>query len=144
MSCPRSPTSPPRTRPGAPQVWAGIENNIGFDWEAGDKAKAEELIAKAAHVTRLTVVNNRVVVASMEARAAVAEYDEAEGKFTLHCGTQGSWLVKDLLGGQRLQAAAGEVPRRHAGCRRRLRHEALPLRRVRAGLHGRAARSSAR
>ena len=83
--------------PGAPKVWDGIESNICFDWEAGDKAKAEALISAAAHVTRLTVVNNRVVVASLEGRAATAEYDPAEGKFTLHCGTQGSWLVKNLL-----------------------------------------------
>ncbi|HYI83033.1 MAG TPA: xanthine dehydrogenase family protein molybdopterin-binding subunit [Acetobacteraceae bacterium] len=86
-------------RPGAPKVWDGIENNICFEWEAGDGAKADGLIGKAAHVTRLTVVNNRVVVASMEGRAAAAEYDEGEGKFTLHCGTQGSWLVKELLSG---------------------------------------------
>jgi carbon-monoxide dehydrogenase large subunit len=83
--------------PGAPKVWDGVENNVVFDWEAGDKAKADELIGKAAHVTRLTVVNNRVVVASLEGRAATAEYDAAQGKFTLHCGTQGSWLVKQLL-----------------------------------------------
>src|SRR3712207_8184308 len=60
------------------------------DWEAGDKAKADEMFAQAAHVTRLTVVNNRVVVASMEVRAAAAEYDRAEGKFTLYAGTQRS------------------------------------------------------
>jgi len=83
--------------PGAPRVWDEIPNNIVFDWEAGDKAKADEMFAKAAHVARLTVVNNRVVVASMEVRAAAAEYDKAEGKFTLYAGTQGSWLVKGLL-----------------------------------------------
>jgi aerobic carbon-monoxide dehydrogenase large subunit len=83
--------------PGAPRVWDEIPNNIVFDWDAGDKAKADEMVAKAAHVTRLTVVNNRVVVASMEVRAAAAEYDKAEGKFTLYAGTQGSWLVKNLL-----------------------------------------------
>jgi len=83
--------------PGAPLVWDNIPNNICFDWEAGDKAKADSLFAQAAHVTRLTVVNNRVVVSSMETRAATAEYDQATGKFTLYCGTQGSWLVKDLL-----------------------------------------------
>jgi carbon-monoxide dehydrogenase large subunit len=85
------------TEPGQPQVWDGAPNNICFDWEAGDKAKAEELIAGAAHVTKLTVVNNRIVVASMEPRAAVAAYDAATGRFTLHTNTQGSWLVKDLL-----------------------------------------------
>jgi len=38
----------------------------------------------AAHVTRLTVVNNRIVVNSMEARAAVADYDKASDRFTSH------------------------------------------------------------
>jgi carbon-monoxide dehydrogenase large subunit len=85
--------------PGAPTVWEGAAGNIAFDWEAGDAAKTEELIRGAAHVTRLTVVNNRVVVASMEGRAAAASYDKAEEKFTLYAGTQGSWLVKNLLAG---------------------------------------------
>jgi carbon-monoxide dehydrogenase large subunit len=83
--------------PGAPLVWDSVPDNICFDWEAGDKQKAADLITGAAHVTRLTVVNNRIVVASMEVRAATAEYDQAQGKFTLYCGTQGSWLVKGLL-----------------------------------------------
>ena len=83
--------------PGAPQVWHTAPGNICFDWEAGDAAKTEALIAEAAHVTRLTVVNNRVVVASMEGRACLAEYDGGSGRFRLHAGTQGSWLVKNLL-----------------------------------------------
>ena len=83
--------------PGQPQIWDGAKNNTCFDWEAGDKAKADALFAQAAHVTRLTVVNNRVVVASMEGRACAAEYDAASGRYTLYAGTQGSWLVKNLL-----------------------------------------------
>jgi carbon-monoxide dehydrogenase large subunit len=81
--------------PGVPQVWDTAKNNICFDWEAGDKAKADAAFARAAHVTKLTVVNNRVIVASMEARAAVAAW-EGE-RLTLHTNTQGSWLVKNLL-----------------------------------------------
>jgi carbon-monoxide dehydrogenase large subunit len=83
--------------PGVPQVWPEAKNNIAFDWAIGDKAKADELFAKAAHVTRLTVVNNRIVVASMEARAALADYDASSGRWTLRANTQGGWLVKDLL-----------------------------------------------
>ncbi|UFN50608.1 xanthine dehydrogenase family protein molybdopterin-binding subunit [Roseomonas sp. OT10] len=85
------------TDPGQPQVWEEAANNTVFDWEAGEKAKADALFEKAAHVTTLTVVNNRIVVSSMEGRAALASYDAAEGKFTLHAGTQGSWHVKDML-----------------------------------------------
>ena len=43
------------------------------------------------------MVNNRIVVSSMEARAAIAEYDSASGRWTLYANTQGGWLVKDLI-----------------------------------------------
>jgi carbon-monoxide dehydrogenase large subunit len=82
---------------GQPQVWPEVANNRVFDWEIGDRARTEALFAEAAHVTRLTVVNNRIVVSSMEARAALAVYDAAEEKWTLHTNTQGGWLIKSLL-----------------------------------------------
>ncbi len=85
------------TQPGQPQIWPSAPNNTCFDWHAGDRQKTDALFASAAHVTRLTVVNNRVVVASMEARAAVAEYDPAKAHWTLTTNTQGSWLVQNLL-----------------------------------------------
>jgi carbon-monoxide dehydrogenase large subunit len=44
------------------------------------------------------VVNNRIVVASMEARAAIADYDPATGRWTLYANTQGGWLLKNLIG----------------------------------------------
>jgi len=85
------------TEPGAALVYDDVPNNLVFDWEIGQKAKTDELFAAAAHVTKLTVVNNRIVVASMEARAALAEYDPAAEKFTLRTNTQGGWLLKDLM-----------------------------------------------
>ncbi len=84
--------------PGVPLVWSDVPNNISFDWEIGDKAATDAMFARAAHVTRLTVVNNRVVVASMEARAAIADYDPATGRWALYANTQGGWLIKNLLG----------------------------------------------
>ena len=95
--------------PGAALVWDEVGSNVAFDWETGDKAKAEALVQQAAHVTRLTVVNNRVIVASMEGRAAIAEYDAAAEKFTLTCGTQGSWLVKGLLAGNVFKVAPEKI-----------------------------------
>ncbi len=70
-------------------VWPNVKNNVVFDWKTGDKARTDELFAQAGHVTRLTVVNNRVIVNSMEARAAIGEYDQANGKWTLTTNTQG-------------------------------------------------------
>ncbi len=84
---------------GAPLVWPDVPRNVVFDWEIGDKAKTDELFAGAEHVTRLTVVNNRIVVSSMEARAAIADYDLSAGRWTLYANTQGGWLVRDLIKG---------------------------------------------
>ena len=83
--------------PGQPAVWPEAARNICFDWEVGDRDEVEKLFRQAAHTTRLTVVNNRVVVSSMEARAAVGQYDAASGRFTLTTNTQGVWLVKEQL-----------------------------------------------
>ncbi len=76
-------------------VWPQAPGNVAFDWEIGDKSKTDALFTEAAHVTQLTVVNNRVIVASMEARAAAAEFKD--GRFTLYTNTQGSWSIKSTL-----------------------------------------------
>ena len=82
---------------GAAKVWDDMAGNQAFDWEIGNKDETEALFARAAHVTRLTVVNNRVVASSMEARAAQAEYDSETGRWTLRTNSQGGWLLKDLM-----------------------------------------------
>ena len=82
--------------PGQPQVWEAAAGNKVFDWDIGQKDLTDEFFAKAAHVTRLTVVNNRIVVSSMEARAALAVFEG--GRFTLRTNTQGGWLLKGILG----------------------------------------------
>ena len=79
-------------------VWPEIKHNLAFDWEIGDKAATEAEFARAAHVTKLTIVNNRIVVNSIEARAALADFDPATGRWTLYANTQGGWLVKNLIG----------------------------------------------
>ena len=52
--------------PGQPLVWPQVANNVAFVWETGDKARTEELFGQAAHVTKIDVVNNRVIVNSLE------------------------------------------------------------------------------
>ena len=51
------------------------------------RAAVEAAFASAAHVTRLNLLNSRVVVNAMEPRAAVASYDGA--RFTFYVGSQG-------------------------------------------------------
>ncbi|MFN5522342.1 xanthine dehydrogenase family protein molybdopterin-binding subunit, partial [Bradyrhizobium sp.] len=77
------------TRPGAPQLYDHIPNNVALDYHYGDTAKIEEAFAKAAHVTRLDIVNTRVAVVSMEPRVALAAFDGKTERFTLQVPTQG-------------------------------------------------------
>jgi carbon-monoxide dehydrogenase large subunit len=84
-------------KPGAPQLYDDVPGNVALDYLYGDPAKVAEAFAKAAHVTRLDLVNNRVVVSAMEPRAAVAGYDAASSRFTLHVGCQGAFGMKGQL-----------------------------------------------
>jgi len=84
---------------GAPQLFDRIPGNIVFDWDndMGDAKATEAAFAKAVRVVSLELVNNRVVVNSMEPRNAIAEYDAASGRSTLYTATQGPHFVRDPL-----------------------------------------------
>jgi aerobic carbon-monoxide dehydrogenase large subunit len=83
--------------PGRPQVWEQAKGNLAFDWGIGDAGAVAAAAAGARHTVRLTLVNNRVVVNSMEPRGAVGEYDGGEHAYTLWSSTQGSHFVRNLL-----------------------------------------------
>jgi len=83
---------------GAPQVWEHIPGNVCFDIGAGsDKAAVDAAIAGAAHVTRLELVNNRIVANPIEPRAALADYDVASGRSTLYTPSQGPHVIHGQL-----------------------------------------------
>src|SRR2546428_4218106 len=78
----------PATAQGAPSLHAGVARNRAYDWECGDAEATARAIATAAHVTRLALVDNRLVTCFMEPRAALAEWDDGAGRYTLHAGLQ--------------------------------------------------------
>jgi carbon-monoxide dehydrogenase large subunit len=102
-------------RDGAPQLFDDVPNNVALDYLFGDPAKVQEAFAKAAHVSRLDLVNNRLVVSAMEPRAALADYDAAREHFTLHVGCQGVFGMKGQLAdimaiaGDKLRVLTGNV-----------------------------------
>jgi len=85
------------TQPGAPKVWDHVPNNVAFDWEKGDRAAVEAAMAGAHRVVKLRIVNNRVIVNSMEARACVAEYDAAKDRVTLYTSCQSVHGLRNQL-----------------------------------------------
>jgi aerobic carbon-monoxide dehydrogenase large subunit len=83
----------------APQLFEEIPGNLVFDWDndTSDFAATEAAFAKAAHITRLEIINNRVVANSMEPRNAIGDWDADAGRPVLYTGTQGSHFVRDPL-----------------------------------------------
>src|SRR5712691_6705428 len=81
-------------RPGAPLIHSEAPGNVALDYHYGDAGEVAAAFAKAAHVTRLELVNSRVVVSAMEPRAAIGVYDPASGRFTLHAPSQGVFGLK--------------------------------------------------
>lgn len=88
--------------PGAPLVHDGVSGNLVLDYHHGDAGAVAAAFAQAAHVTRLSIRNSRVVVGAMEPRSALAEHDAGTGRYTLRVGCQGVFGMRasltDVLG----------------------------------------------
>ena len=82
---------------GAPVVHDVAPDNTVFNWHLGDKAATDAAFAKAKHITKLDLVNNRLVPNPMEPRAAVGEYDAGTGVFTLHTTSQNPHVARLVL-----------------------------------------------
>jgi carbon-monoxide dehydrogenase large subunit len=85
--------------PGAPQLYDDVPGNVGLDFHYGDSEKVAGAFAAAAHVTRLELRNNRIVVNAMEPRAGVAEYDPGRQHWTLHVPGQGVFGFRNYIAG---------------------------------------------
>ena len=105
------------TQPGAPRAWDHIADNLCFDIGAGtDKADVDAAIARAAHVTRLELINNRVIANPIEPRAALADFDRVSGRSTLYTPSQGPHVIHGQLaeavlkiGKEKLRVISGNV-----------------------------------
>jgi carbon-monoxide dehydrogenase large subunit len=78
-------------------IHAGVLGNLAYDWELGDRAATEAALAGAAHVTRLDIVNNRLIPNAMEPRAAVGAWDPGTGEHVLYTTSQNPHLERLVL-----------------------------------------------
>tara|TARA_B100000676_G_scaffold313246_1_gene392674 strand:+ start:4230 stop:6593 length:2364 start_codon:yes stop_codon:yes gene_type:complete len=81
----------------APQVHDDAPRNICYDWEIGDKEATDDAFAKAHHVTRLELLNNRLIPNAMEPRAALAEYNAGDENLTLYTTSQNPHVARLVL-----------------------------------------------
>ena len=83
--------------PGAPLVHDEAPENHCYKWAIGDKAKVDEVFQTAAHVTKLDLVNNRLIPNAMEPRAAIGLYNRASDEYTLYVSNQNPHVERLLL-----------------------------------------------
>jgi carbon-monoxide dehydrogenase large subunit len=88
------------TREGAPKVWDDNPGNIAFIMAMGNKDATDAAFAKAKHVTKLTLHNNRVSANSIETRAAIGEYHSDDDSYTLYTTSQNPHGVRSQIAGQ--------------------------------------------
>ena len=83
--------------PGAPQIHGIAPSNTIYQWQLGDAKSVEAAFKTAKHVTRLDLVNNRLVPNALEPRAALAEYDSGSGNLTLWNTTQNPHVARLVI-----------------------------------------------
>jgi carbon-monoxide dehydrogenase large subunit len=83
---------------GAPLVHDDAPDNVCYDWHLGDKAAVDAAFANAAHVAKIDLVNQRLVPNAMEPRAAMGEYDQSSGEYTLTTTSQNPHVTRLLMG----------------------------------------------
>jgi carbon-monoxide dehydrogenase large subunit len=81
----------------APQIWPGAPGNIAAQTEFGKKDATDAGFAKAKHVTKLSLHNQRLVPVTMEPRGSIGDYDEKSGRVTLYASCQNPAGYRDTL-----------------------------------------------
>lgn len=88
---------------GAPLAFPELGTNLAYR-QARTGGDVDGGLARADHIVRLRLAQNRIAAVPMEARGAVAEWDDALGQLTVWVGAQAIFRARASL------AAAIEVP----------------------------------
>ena len=92
-------------RGSAPQVWPQAPGNLAVDWPGpnpdpdGNAKKIDEIFASAQHVARVQVMNQRMMVHSMEPRGATVRYDATTDSYWVRSCSQGAGAMREPLMG---------------------------------------------
>ena len=84
----------------APLLWPEAPGNIALDWHGfggTERATVDAAFAGAAHVARVRLVNQRIVMAPMEPRGALARYDGDSNRYILSCASQSAFVLRQNL-----------------------------------------------
>ncbi|NWG23517.1 MAG: xanthine dehydrogenase family protein molybdopterin-binding subunit [Pseudorhodoplanes sp.] len=80
-----------------PQIHDVAAKNTIYEWSLGDARATDAAIRSAKHVTRLHLINNRLVPNAMEPRVAIGEYDSGSEHFTLWNTSQNPHVARLVI-----------------------------------------------
>ena len=84
----------------APQLHETAPGNICFRWARGDEGAVQRAFATAAHVVGVDLINNRLIGAAIEPRAALALPATGSAKLTLFSSTQTPHHIRRMVAEQ--------------------------------------------
>jgi carbon-monoxide dehydrogenase large subunit len=82
---------------GAPVLHEMAPDNTCYVWAIGDKAAVDAAFSKAAHITKLEFVNNRLAPIAIEPRSAIGTYKRANDDYTLYVANQNPHVERLLM-----------------------------------------------
>jgi carbon-monoxide dehydrogenase large subunit len=80
---------------GAPLLWPGAPGNVSAETRYGNPAEVEKAFAAAAHVTEISLDNQRLNAFALEPRCAIGVIEE--GRLALYTQNQTPTAARDLL-----------------------------------------------
>ncbi len=75
-----------------------VPENTSYVWGHGDRAATDAAFARAAHVTTLEIVNNRLIPNAIEPRAVNASYTRQDDSYTVYVANQNPHVERLLMG----------------------------------------------
>ena len=79
------------------QIHDVASDNRVFNWSIGDQAATDAAFKSAAHVTKLDIINNRLIPNAIETRAAIGSYDTGSEHYTLYTTSQNPHVARLVI-----------------------------------------------
>jgi aerobic carbon-monoxide dehydrogenase large subunit len=79
------------------QVHDVASDNRVYNWSLGDQAATDAAFKNAAHVTKMNIINNRLIPNAMETRAAIGSYDTGADHYTLYTTSQNPHVARLVI-----------------------------------------------
>jgi carbon-monoxide dehydrogenase large subunit len=106
--------------PGAPQIWPEASGNLALDWhphgaKPEERSALDAIFAGAAAVAQVRLVNQRIVMAPLETRAALAGYEPEGDRYVLYTQSQSAFAMRQHVAAtmgvpaEKLRVVSGDV-----------------------------------